>query len=88
MKMVVVILSDEDSHTVIQALDQVGFVVIKIDSTGGFLRQGNTTIMAGVPTEQVDQAIDTINDCFALSIDPLARKATIFVLNVEHFEQI
>jgi len=88
MKMIVVILSDENSNTVIQALDEVGFVVIKIDSTGGFLRQGNSTLMTGVPDEQVDQAIEIINDCFALSVDPLVRKATIFVLNVEHFEQI
>ncbi|MEN8172626.1 MAG: cyclic-di-AMP receptor [Chloroflexota bacterium] len=88
MKMIVVILSDEDSNAVIRALDKVGFVVIKIDSTGGFLRQGNSTLMTGVPKEKVDQAIEIINDCFALSVDPLARKATIFVLNVEHFEQI
>jgi len=88
MKMIVVILSDDDSNTVIQAMDKVGFVVSKIDSTGGFLRQGNTTLMIGVPKEQVNKAIEIINDCFELSIDPLARKATIFVLNVEYFEQI
>ena len=88
MKMVVVILSDEDSNTVIQALEEAGFVVIKIDSTGGFLRQGNSTIMTGVPKDQVDRAIDIIKDCFTLSIDPLARNATLFVLNVDHFEQI
>ena len=88
MKMVVVILSDEDSNTVIQALEEAGFVVIKIDSTGGFLRQGNSTIMTGVPKDQVDHAIDIIKDCFTLSIDPLARNVTLFVLNVDHFEQI
>ncbi|MBE9524209.1 MAG: cyclic-di-AMP receptor [Chloroflexi bacterium] len=88
MKMIVIILSDEDSNTVIQALEEAGFVVIKIDSTGGFLRQGSSTIMTGVPTEQVDQAIEIINNCFTLSIDPLARNATLFVLNIEHFEQI
>ena len=88
MKMIVIILSDEDSNTVIQALEDAGFVVIKIDSTGGFLRQGSSTIMTGVPTKQVDQAIEIINNCFSLSLDPLARKGTLFVLNVEHFEQI
>lgn len=88
MKMIVVIVSDEDSSTVIQVLEDAGFVVIKIDSTGGFLRQGNSTIMTGVPANQVDHAIELINDCFKLSVDPLARNATLFVINVEHFEQI
>ncbi len=87
MKMIVVILSDKDSDTVIKALDEAGFVVIMIDSTGGFLRQGNTTILTGVPKEQVDHAIEIINACFSLSLNPLARNATLFVLNVEHFEQ-
>ena len=88
MKMIVIILSDEDSNTVIQALEDAGYIVIKIDSTGGFLRQGSSTIMTGVPTKQVDQAIEIINNCFSLTIDPLATKGTLFVLNVEHFEQI
>lgn len=88
MKMIVVILKDDDTEPVTKALANLGYCVTRIASTGGFLRQGRSTLMAGVESNQVDTAIQTINDNCAPTIEPILRRATVFVLNVDHFEQL
>ena len=88
MKMLVTILKDEDAESVTNGLSNIGLCVTRIASTGGFFRQGQSTLMVGVTEEKVDLAIETINDNCAITVEPIARRATIFVLNVEHFEQI
>lgn len=88
MKMIVVILKDEDTDLVSEALVDRGYHVTRIASSGGFLRQGRSTLMVGVPAEDVDAAIQIINKNCVPTIEPMLRKATVFVLNVEHFEQI
>ncbi len=88
MKMLVTIINDEDSECVYGALHEADFSVTRIDSTGGFLRQGNSTLMIGVDDTRVDEAINTINTQCSPSVEPIAKRATVFVLNVEHFEQI
>ncbi len=88
MKMLVTILNDEDSECVYEALHNANFTISRIDSTGGFLRQGNSTLMIGAADERVDDALDLINSQCSPSVEPIARRATVFVLNVEHFEEI
>jgi uncharacterized protein YaaQ len=88
MKMLVAILKDEDAESVINGLSLFGLCVTRIASTGGFFRKGRSTLMVSVTDEKVDLAIETINDNCAPTIEPISRRATIFVLNVEHFEQI
>ena len=88
MKMLVTVLNDEDSGSVYDALHSADFPVTRIDSTGGFLHQGNSTLMIGTDDSRVDEAIDLINVQCSPSADPIAQRATVFVLNVEHFEQI
>jgi uncharacterized protein YaaQ len=88
MKMIMAILQDDDSESVSQALHEIGLCVNRIASTGGFLRQGSSTLMVGVDDDQIDQAIDTINENCAPTVEPVHRRATLFVLNVEHFEQL
>ncbi len=87
MKMIVAILQDEDAETVTQALMNSELSVTEIASTGGFLRQGSSTLMIGVNSESVDDAIQIINNNCTPSVEPMQRRATLFVLNVEHFEQ-
>ena len=87
MKMIVAILKDEDAETVTQALFEADLYVIRIASTGGFLRQGSSTLMIGAEDENVDAAIQVINTNCTPSIEPMLKRATLFVLNVEHFEQ-
>ena len=88
MKMIVAILKDTDTDQVSQALIETGLCVTRIASTGGFLRQGRSTLMAGVEADKVDHAIHLINENCLLTVEPISRRATVFVLNVEHFEQL
>jgi len=87
MKMIVAILQDEDTGTVTQALINSDLCVTEIASTGGFLRQGSSTLMIGVDDEAVDDAIQIISNNCIPSVEPMLKRATLFVLNVEHFEQ-
>ena len=85
--MIVAILQNEDAQTVTQALIKSNLCVTEIASTGGFLRQGSSTLMIGVHDDSVDDAIQTINNNCTPSVEPMLKRATLFVLNVEHFEQ-
>lgn len=60
MKLVLAIVSKDDSSMVSSALTQEGFPVTKLATTGGFLMAGNTTFISGVEDGQVDQVIDII----------------------------
>jgi uncharacterized protein YaaQ len=88
MKLILTIIRDSDNETVSQALIAAGFRVTRIASTGGFLRRGSSTLMIGVSDEKVDHAIGVIRDNTAPAVEPGMKRATLFVLNVEHFAQI
>lgn len=62
MKLVYAIVRDVDSMEVIKKLNKEGFYVTKVASTGGFLREGNTTLMIGTEDEKVDQVIDMVKE--------------------------
>ena len=87
MKMIVAILQDEDAETVTDALLSSNLRVTRIASTGGFLRQGSSTLMIGVEDPDVDDAIQIINNNCTPTVEPMLKRATLFVLNIEHFEQ-
>lgn len=85
--MIVAILQDEDAEASTQALSQSKLSVTRVASTGGFLRQGSSTLMIGVEDQDVDDAIEIINNNCTPSVEPMLKRAMLFVLNVEHFEQ-
>jgi len=60
MKLIYVIVRNVDSGRVTDALNKNGFYVTKLASTGGFLREGNTTLMIGTEEEKVDEVIDLV----------------------------
>jgi uncharacterized protein YaaQ len=60
MKMIMVIMQDEDVAVFLDTIAQRGLRATKICSTGGFLRSGNTTILMGVEDIQVQGALDII----------------------------
>ncbi|OGO42307.1 MAG: hypothetical protein A2W36_00270 [Chloroflexi bacterium RBG_16_58_14] len=88
MKMIIAIIRDSDNEPVSQALVTAGFRVTRVASTGGFLRRGSSTLMIGVEDEKVEQAIQVLRESTTPSEDPGVRRATLFVLNIEHFSQI
>lgn len=88
MKMIIAIIRDEDYNPIVEALIQQEFRVTRIASTGGFFRRGSTTMMIGVKDERVDRAIDLIRDNCSPASTPNTRRATLFVLNVENYQQV
>ena len=62
MKLIVAIVQDQDSPSLIYDLNEKEFRVTKLASTGGFLKSGNTTLLVGVEDEQVASVIKVIED--------------------------
>ena len=60
MKLVMAIVHDEDGPKVMEALNEEGFSVTRLSSSGGFLRAGNTTLVVGVEEDRVDEVVDTV----------------------------
>jgi uncharacterized protein YaaQ len=54
------IVSSDDSRDVVDRLTRNGYRATVISTTGGFLREGNTTIFIGTEDERVAQAIEII----------------------------
>lgn len=60
MKLVVAVLQDKDTHKLLSELTQAGFRATKLSSTGGFLREGNTTLLVGVEDHAVERVLSII----------------------------
>jgi uncharacterized protein YaaQ len=88
VKMMIVVLRDEDAEKVLNGLVDQSFGVTRIATTGGFFRRGNTTLIIGTDDGQVDQAMDLIRSNTSETDDPSQRRATIFVLDVADFQKI
>ena len=87
MKLMIVILRDFDSDEVIQALIKDDFRVTRVASTGGFLRQGNVTLLIGVEEERVEAVLEILRQTCSPSAGDQHR-ATVFVVDLPYFEQI
>lgn len=88
MKMVLAIVRGLDEDGILQALLQEDFRVTRIASTGGFFRRGNATFMIGVEEDKVEQVINIIRERCAPTLDLAVKHVTVFVLDVDHFEQV
>lgn len=62
MKMVIAVVHDHDAHDLMNELNKAGYKATRMASTGGFLREGNTTFMIGTKAEQVESVIDIIRE--------------------------
>ena len=62
MKLVLAIVQDDDALDLIEELNDKGFRVTKLATTGGFLKSGNTTLMIGVEIDKVDIVINIIEE--------------------------
>lgn len=87
MKMIILILKDTDSDAVTQALTAADYRVTRVASTGGFLRSGVATLLLGVDNDRVDSAIELIRGKLGKSASN-EKRATVFVVPVEKFEQV
>jgi uncharacterized protein YaaQ len=87
-RLIIAILRDADGEGVLQALLNEGFRVTRIASTGGFMRRGNSTLLIGVEKERVETAVRLVREHSAPAIDPGLKRATVFVLKVDQYEQL
>ena len=86
MKMIIIIVKDNDADTLTQAFTAENFRVTRVASTGGFMRSGVVTMLLGVEDAQVDAAIKVAHSALPSSAD--GKRATLFVVPVQHYEQI
>lgn len=62
MKMIVAVVQDKDSNRLTDALAENDIQTTKLSTTGGFLREGNTTFMIGCDDNQVDDVLGVIKE--------------------------
>lgn len=60
MKLVLCIVHNRDRGKVVEELIRAGFKFTVIGSTGGFLREGNTTFLIGVQDDECDGLLSLI----------------------------
>lgn len=74
MKLVVSVVHRDDAGDLVTALTRSGHQSTVISTTGGFLREGNATVLIGAPDDKVDEVLRIIRqNCHARTqyINPL-----------------
>lgn len=108
MKLIVATVQDQDADRVVTGLTEKSYRVTRVGSTGGFLQQGNTTLLVGVDENHVQAVLEVLkkfserrtrympmatgaapNGVGIYSyVEVEVGGATVFVLDVSHFEQV
>ncbi|MBQ6333713.1 MAG: cyclic-di-AMP receptor [Erysipelotrichaceae bacterium] len=60
MKLILAIISTDDTKACISALNKASYHVTRLATTGGFLSSGNTTLIIGCEDREVERAIEII----------------------------
>ncbi|MBO5333605.1 MAG: cyclic-di-AMP receptor [Clostridia bacterium] len=60
MKLVVAIINSDDVNAVMSNLTKEGYSATKLNTSGGFLRAGNITLLIGVEAKKVDDVVNII----------------------------
>ena len=81
MKLILAIVSNDDSGAVSSALTREGFSVTKLATTGGFLMARRTQIVPSTSTMEVGMYS-------SFPVEVTVGGSTIFVLNVDRFEKV
>ncbi len=88
MKLILAIVHHSDGEEILQALMAAGFRATRIASSGGFLRRGNAALLVGAAADQVASAVQLIREHSTPPVDPGLKRATVFVLSVDRYEQM
>ena len=85
MKLVIAVVQGEDAQRTVVALTDKGISSTRVSSSGGFLQQGNATLLIGVDDGQVQEALQLIRDnCrersrYLTPVPPLAEPGEAFM---------
>ena len=109
VKLVLAIVQEEDANALAESLLAEEFSLTRINTAGGFLREGNVSFLLGVEDERLGQLLSIIRrNCVTRTqyVNPLppimepgefympypvevqVGGATVFVFEVERFEQL
>lgn len=62
MKLIITIVHERDKTRVSDALLEAGHKFTKISTTGGFLRDGNVTLLIGADDKDVDEVVSIVRE--------------------------
>jgi uncharacterized protein YaaQ len=62
VKLVIAVVQGEDAQRAVEALTAAGISSTRVSSTGGFLQQGNVTILIGIEDAKVAVAVQIIRE--------------------------
>ena len=62
MKLIVAIVHNEDAGALVNALLERDHRATRLQSSGGFLKQSNATVIVGVEEDRVDEVIGIIRE--------------------------
>ncbi|MEP7004322.1 MAG: cyclic-di-AMP receptor [Chloroflexota bacterium] len=62
MKLVIAIVHSEDAGELVDALTDKEYRVTRLQSTGGFLKQSNASVLVGVEEAQVEDVLGVIRE--------------------------
>ena len=62
MRLVITIVQDQDVNALLSVLTEKGYSATKLASTGGFLRQGNTTLLIGIEESKAQEVVEIIKE--------------------------
>ena len=79
MKLVAIVLPGAQADGAVEGLLEAGLRVTRLASTGGFLRQGNTTLILGVEDDAVERVLELVRE--------KAPGALAIVLPLERYER-
>ena len=85
MKLIIAVVQGEDAQRTVVALTDKGISSTRVPSSGGFLQQGNATLLIGVDDGQVQEALQLIRDnCrersrYLTPVPPLAEPGEAFM---------
>jgi len=87
MKLIVAVVQGKDADRLVQALTARGFRATRIDSTGGFLRESNVTLLIGVQEVYAPEVLRIVRDNsysrtrFVNPLMPIIEPGEFFVAN-------
>ncbi len=86
MKLILAIVRAEQGDHLVESLVARNYRVTTLATTGGFLKQGNTTLLVGVEDEQVEAVLGDMKN--ASGEEDGRTRGIAFVLNASQVERL
>ncbi len=62
MKLIIAVVQDKDVPRLMDGLVRAGHSATKLASTGGFLREGNSTVLIGVDDNETETVLEVVKE--------------------------